>query len=115
MTDEVLEHALLHVVPGREQAFEEAFVTARSIISTVPGFRALSLARCLERPATYLLLVRWDSLEAHTEGFRGSPGYQEWKALLHHFYEPFPVVEHFREMQRGTDGPARPHAQVLLG
>ncbi|MET4226524.1 antibiotic biosynthesis monooxygenase family protein [Oerskovia enterophila] len=98
MTDEVLEHALLHVVPGREKAFEEAFGTARRIIASVPGFRDLSLGRCLERPATYLLLVRWDSLEAHTVGFRGSAGYQEWKALLHPFYEPFPVVEHFREV-----------------
>ena len=41
------------------------------------------------------LLVRWDTLEAHTQGFRGSPQYQQWKALLHHFYDPFPVVEHY--------------------
>lgn len=98
MTDEVLEHALLHVVPGQEDAFEAAFGTAREIISAMPGFGGLSLSRCGERPSTYLLLVRWASLEAHTEGFRGSPEYLGWKALLHHFYDPFPVVEHFREV-----------------
>ena len=98
MTDEVLEHALLHVVPGPEAAFEEAFAHARTIISAMPGFGGLSVSRCVERPSTYLLLVRWDSLEAHTEGFRGSPEYLRWKALLHHFYDPFPGVEHYREV-----------------
>ena len=53
-------------------------------------------APCLENPHRYLLLVRWETLEAHTEGFRGSPEYQRWRALLHHFYEPFPTVEHYQ-------------------
>jgi len=34
-----------------------------------------------------------DRLEDHTEGFRGSRQYQEWRRLLHSFFEPFPVVE----------------------
>ncbi|HET8594324.1 MAG TPA: antibiotic biosynthesis monooxygenase, partial [Intrasporangium sp.] len=64
------------------------------------GFRRLDLSRCLERPSTYLLLVEWDTLEDHTEGFRGSPEYQEWRRLLHHFYDPFPAVEHFEHVLR---------------
>jgi heme-degrading monooxygenase HmoA len=48
----------------------------------------------LERDGRYLLLVRWETVEDHTEGFRQSADYQEWKALLHHFYDPFPTVEH---------------------
>ncbi|MDQ1564954.1 MAG: hypothetical protein QOI14_1905 [Actinomycetota bacterium] len=51
----------------------------------------------MESPNLYLLLVEWDSVEAHTDGFRTSPEYESWKALLHHFYDPFPVVEHFAE------------------
>ncbi|MCM0638841.1 antibiotic biosynthesis monooxygenase family protein [Cellulomonas wangsupingiae] len=94
----VLEHALLPVVPGREPEFEEAFDSARTIIAGMPGFRGLTLSRCVERPGTYLLLVEWDSLEDHTVGFRGSPGYQRWRELLHHFYDPFPVVEHFTQV-----------------
>ena len=94
----VLEHALLDVRPGQGEAFERAFGEARAIIAAAPGCRGLTLSRCLERPGTYLLLVRWDALEDHTEGFRGSPGYQEWRRLLHHFYDPFPVVEHFHEV-----------------
>ena len=96
----ILEHALLDVRPGQEDAFEHAFDQARGIIAAMPGFRDLRLSRCLERPGTYLLLVGWDTLEHHTEGFRGSPRYQEWRRLLHHFYDPFPTVEHFTEVTR---------------
>lgn len=91
----ILEHAILPVVPGREDDFERAFARAHPIISGMPGFVSLRLSRSIETPNHYLLLVEWQSLEAHTEGFRGSPEYAEWKALLHGFYDPFPVVEHF--------------------
>jgi heme-degrading monooxygenase HmoA len=91
----ILEHAPLDVVPGQEAAFEAAFAQARAIISAMPGFQSLQLSRCLERPSRYLLLVEWDRLEDHTEGFRGSPEYGTWRSLLHHFYDPFPTVEHY--------------------
>jgi heme-degrading monooxygenase HmoA len=91
----ILEHALLTVRPREQEAFESAFRDARRLIAASSGFRGLRLSRCLERDDRYLLLVEWDRLEDHTEGFRGSPAYQEWKALLHAFYDPFPVVEHF--------------------
>jgi heme-degrading monooxygenase HmoA len=91
----ILEHAPLDVIPGREQDFEAAFAEAKAIISSMPGFRTLRLERCIERPNRYLLLAEWDSLEHHTEGFRGSPEYERWRALLHHFYDPFPTVEHY--------------------
>lgn len=91
----ILEHAPLQVIPGRSAEFESAFAQAKSIIARMPGFRRLSLTRCIERPDAYLLLVEWDTLEAHTEAFRGSPEYQEWRRLLHHFYDPFPTVEHY--------------------
>ncbi|BEP12311.1 antibiotic biosynthesis monooxygenase [Acidothermaceae bacterium B102] len=91
----ILERAELPVIAGQEAAFEAAFAQARPIIAASPGCRSVTLSRCLERRSAYLLLVEWDSLEAHTEGFRGSEGYGQWRALLHHFYDPFPVVEHF--------------------
>jgi heme-degrading monooxygenase HmoA len=91
----ITEHALLPVDPARSAEFETAFDQAVPLIAGMPGFSGLSLSRCLERDDTYLLLVRWERLEDHTEGFRGSPEYQQWRALLHHFYEPFPVVEHY--------------------
>ncbi|MGY4543898.1 heme-degrading monooxygenase HmoA [Arthrobacter sp. UYNi723] len=91
----ITEHALLSVRPGMEEEFETSFGKAKSIIGSMPGFQGLTLSRCIENPATYLLLVEWARLEDHTEGFRGSAGYQEWRALLHHFYSPFPTVEHY--------------------
>ncbi|MEW6759738.1 MAG: antibiotic biosynthesis monooxygenase [Pseudomonadota bacterium] len=91
----ILEVATLDVRPGQEDAFEAAFRQASAIIAGMPGYRSHQLQRCLERGNRYVLLVNWDTLEDHTVGFRGSSGYQEWKALLHHFYDPFPTVEHY--------------------
>lgn len=93
----ITEHVELPVIPGRESEFEAAFANAKSIIAASPGFRGLTLSRGIERPNVYLLLVTWDSLDDHMVGFRESPAYQEWRALLHHFYDPFPTVEHYAE------------------
>ncbi|HEX4432075.1 MAG TPA: antibiotic biosynthesis monooxygenase [Frankiaceae bacterium] len=95
----ILEHAVLPVRPGEEEDFEEAFALAKTIILGSPGCESLTLSRCLERPSAYLLLVQWRELEDHMEGFRQSSAYLEWRALLHHFYEPVPVVEHFALVQ----------------
>jgi len=94
----ILEHAVLDVIPGREDAFESAFDEAKAIISSMPGFRTLRLERGIEVPSRYVLLVEWDRLEDHTDGFRGSPEYERWRALLHHFYDPFPVVDHYERV-----------------
>ncbi|MGO9558857.1 MAG: antibiotic biosynthesis monooxygenase family protein [Acidimicrobiales bacterium] len=91
----VLEHAVLEVKPAETEAFATAFATAIPIIAASPGCRAVRLEHCVEQANRYLLLVEWDSLEAHTQGFRGSPEYEEWRALLHHFYDPMPTVEHY--------------------
>jgi heme-degrading monooxygenase HmoA len=94
----IREHAILDVIPGEEARFERAFADAKSIIASMPGFGALTLDRCIELPTRYLLLVEWERLEDHTEGFRGSPEYEQWRALLHHFYDPFPVVDHYEPL-----------------
>jgi heme-degrading monooxygenase HmoA len=91
----ILEAAILNVRPNQEKEFEAAFRKAQAIISSAPGYVSHELQRCVEKPNRYLLLVRWRSVEDHTEGFRKSAAYLEWKRLLHHFYDPFPTVEHF--------------------
>jgi heme-degrading monooxygenase HmoA len=91
----VLEVAVLNVRPGESQSFEAAFLEAQQIISASSGYQRHELRRCVEVGDRYLLLVWWDSIESHTEGFRQSPEYQRWRQLLHHFYDPFPVVEHY--------------------
>jgi len=91
----ILESAILKVRPGLEPEFERAFAQASKIISASPGYIRHELQRCLEVQNQYLLLVCWQRLEDHTVGFRGSAPYQEWRRLLHHFYDPFPTVEHY--------------------
>ncbi|MCA9834683.1 MAG: antibiotic biosynthesis monooxygenase [Thermomicrobiales bacterium] len=91
----ILEVAVLPVIPGQEAEFQAAFAQAQKIISSMHGYIRHDLQRCIEVPNQYLLLVEWETLADHTEGFRGSAEYQSWKALLHHFYDPFPVVEHY--------------------
>jgi heme-degrading monooxygenase HmoA len=94
----ILEVAILNVRSGMSAAFEEAFRQASSIIAGMPGYLSHQLQRCVEVPDRYILLVDWETLEAHTIGFRGSPEYQDWKRLLHHFYDPFPTVEHYESV-----------------
>lgn len=91
----ILEVALLDVLPGETDEFGSAFAEASAIISSMPGYLSHELQRCIEDPERYVLLVRWETLEDHTEGLRGSAGYEEWKRPLHHFYDPFPTVQHF--------------------
>lgn len=99
----VLELAVLDVRSGEKQRFEAAFAEARALLAARDGHLGHELRACLERPGRYLLLVWWRDLESHTEGFRGSTEYARWKALLHHFYEPFPEVEHYAPPLTGPD------------
>ncbi len=94
----ILEAVMLSVKPNLEADFEAAFQQASSIIASSDGYLSHELHRCIEAQGKYLLLVKWETIEAHTIGFRSSTQYQEWKNLLHHFYEPFPIVEHFKEI-----------------
>ena len=94
----VLEVAILNLRPGQSEAFEAAFREAQRIISATPGYQRHELRRCVETPDRFLLLVWWDSLESHTQGFRKSPAYERWRQLLHPFYDPFPEVEHYTQV-----------------
>ena len=96
----ILEVAVLDVRPGEENAFERDFAKASRYISAVSGYISHELNRCLEKPNRYLLLAKWETLEAHTVGFRKSAEYLEWKKLLHHYYDPFPTVEHYTQIIR---------------
>jgi heme-degrading monooxygenase HmoA len=90
----ILEVAVLDVKPDHESEFEAAFKNAQRIIASMPGYISHDLQKCIENKSRYILLVNWRKLEDHTVGFRESEQYQEWRTLLHHFYDPFPQVEH---------------------
>jgi heme-degrading monooxygenase HmoA len=91
----ILEVAILHVKSGQEQQFEIDFAIAGQFISSINGYVKHSLRKCLEQQNKYILLVDWENLENHTIGFRQSAEYLEWKKILHHYYDPFPTVEHY--------------------
>jgi heme-degrading monooxygenase HmoA len=91
----ILEVATLNVKTGQEKQFESDFAIAGRFISSINGYVSHSLRKCLEQENKYILLVDWKNLTDHTIGFRQSPQYLEWKKLLHHYYDPFPRVEHY--------------------
>jgi heme-degrading monooxygenase HmoA len=91
----VLEAVILHLKEGNEKEFETDFKIAGQYISAIKGYISHSLQKCVENDNKYLLLVQWEKIENHTIGFRVSAEYQEWKKLLHHYYDPMPVVEHY--------------------
>jgi heme-degrading monooxygenase HmoA len=94
----ILEHAILIVRPGQQHEFEITMGKAIPLISASPGFLGIDVRRDVKNANQFLLLVRWKTIEDHTEGFRKSDNYLKWKALLHNFYDPFPIVEHFGEL-----------------
>ena len=100
----ILEVAILDVRPEAGKEFELAFKEASTIISSIPGYMSHELQKCIETSSRYILLVQWEKLEDHTIGFRQSEKYQEWKNLLHHYYDPFPIVEHYQLILRQTSG-----------
>jgi heme-degrading monooxygenase HmoA len=95
----ILEVAILNVIPELTLEFEASFRKASKIIASIDGYIKHELRRCLEKEYQYILLVQWESLEDHTVGFRGSESYQDWKKLLHHYYDLFPTVEHYEEIE----------------
>ena len=108
----ILETAILNVRPGEQSAFEQAMAEASPLIAASPGFRGMEVRPCLEGGCRYLLLVWWERLEDHTHGFRGSDRCAEWKRHLHHFYDPFPVVEHFAAPLIRVPDPLQPVAST---
>lgn len=94
----ILEVAILNVKPGMGAEFEASFKTASTIIVLMPGYISHELQLCIETENRYVLLVKWERVEDHTIGFRQSPEYQKWRQLLHHFYDPFPIVEHYERV-----------------
>lgn len=91
----ILEVAILNVKPEKASTFEQDFQTAGQYISSIEGYIRHSLKKCIEVANQCILLVEWTTVRAHEVGFRQSPQYLEWKALLHDYYDPFPQVLHY--------------------
>jgi heme-degrading monooxygenase HmoA len=93
----ILERATFPIKPGRSGEFAAAFAKARKLLEATPGFQKLEMRQGIEAPDTFVLLVWWDSVEAHMKGFRDSPATLEWRALLTPFFAATPQMEHYGE------------------
>ncbi|QCB48079.1 antibiotic biosynthesis monooxygenase family protein [Hydrogenophaga sp. PAMC20947] len=91
----ILEHADIRIDPAQAAAFEEAIERgARTVVSKAKGFQGFKVHRSIETQGRYILTIDWDTLEDHTVGFRESPAFAEWRAIVGPFFAQAPVVEH---------------------
>ncbi|MEV0647182.1 antibiotic biosynthesis monooxygenase [Phytomonospora sp. NPDC050363] len=94
----VLEVAIFDIVPGREAAFTDAYRNVRHLVEATEGCRSVRMTRGVESPARFVLLIEWDSVEAHEVGFRASDRFPKWRAAIGEFFASPPVVEHFSDV-----------------
>jgi heme-degrading monooxygenase HmoA len=92
----ILEHADIRIQPGKQAEFDEAIERGvKEVISKAKGFRGYLVQKGIESPERYILMIQWETLENHTEDFRGSPAFAEWRGIVGPFFASPPVVEHF--------------------
>ena len=97
----VTEIAQIDVKPGMEAEFEAGVKNAAPVFKRAKGCRSMDLQRSVEKPARYRLLVGWETLENHTNDFRGSADFQEWRKLVGHCFAAPPEVEHVTQVVQG--------------
>lgn len=91
----ILEIAQFDILTGKEDLFEEASNLAKNVISQSKGFVSIEFQICIEMPTKFLALIKWETLEDHTVGFRESPLFLEWRAILSPFFNSAPVALHY--------------------
>ena len=92
----ILEIADIRIQPGRQAEFDEAIQRGLStVIARAQGFQGFKVNKGVESPERYVLQIFWATLEDHTVGFRESPLFAEWRAIVGPFFAQPPVVEHF--------------------
>lgn len=94
----VLEVALIDVHPGQEDAFAAAYASAHSVLAGTPGCRSIRMTRGIETPNRFVLLVEWDSVEAHEQNFRGTDRFTTWRSHIGPFFAQPPDVQHFTDV-----------------
>ncbi len=92
----ILELADIRIAPGQQAAFDEAIQRGlTTVIANSKGFQGFKVNKGLENPERYILQIFWETLEDHTVGFRESPAFAQWRAIVGPFFASPPVVEHF--------------------
>src|SRR5262245_59916498 len=94
----VLEVALIDITPGQEQDFAAAYAQAKSILATTPGLRSVRMTQGIETPSRFVLLVEWDTVDAHNENFRATERFGQWRGMIGPYFANPPHVEHFNDI-----------------
>jgi|SRR5579859_6444907 len=94
----ITEIAIFQAVPGKEEAFAQGIQQGIAAIRRDAGCRSAAVQRCIEDPARFMLVIQWESLEAHTEGFRKSPGFAEYRSHITGLFVDNPVVHHYEAL-----------------
>lgn len=94
----IVEHAVFSVAETDAEKFESAYAEAKGLLEQTEGFLWARLHRGVERPGSFLLLVGWESVEAHNVNFRESERFPRWRALIGPYFAAAPEVEHYREV-----------------
>lgn len=97
----IRELAAIRVRKGHNEAFEKAVDRAVPIFQRAEGALGFSLLRIVEDPQEYVLSVGWASVEDHTEKFRGSAAFEEWRALVSEHFDGVPRVTHVAHVATG--------------
>jgi heme-degrading monooxygenase HmoA len=108
----ILEIALIDIRPGQEDAFAAAYGRARHLVATTPGCRSVRMVRGIESPSRFVLLVEWESIEAHLETFRGSDRFGRWRAIIGEYFAGPPVVEHYTDVEADVEARSDVDAEV---
>jgi heme-degrading monooxygenase HmoA len=98
----VVEQAFISVVHGKEESFESAFADAKTVMESSPGCQSVRLYRSIEEPDRFMLVVEWDSVEAHMEGFRKSEAFTKWREIVGPYFAYLSEMAHYREVPEGS-------------
>ena len=94
----VLEVADFRVQPGAAEQFLAAYHGVKHVFDGVEGCRSLRMTHCIESPDRFVLLVEWDSVEAHEQNFRGTDAFAQWRGAVGPYFAAPPLVEHFDDV-----------------
>lgn len=91
----VLEIAQIFITPGSEEDFLAAYRQGRGLLLEVDGCHSVRMTRGVESPSTFVMIVEWDSVETHVEGFRNTDRWVRWRDLIAPHFDRPPFIEHF--------------------
>ena len=83
---------------GLEDAFAAAYGQVKHEVAGAPGCRSMRLVRGIESPSRFVLMVEWESVEAHERGFRATERFGRWRAASAGTSRSAPQVEHYQDV-----------------